>query len=61
MNIENLEILCSDNGNMFECDAKTFELVLLERLFFFGFNERWDFSEFPTSTLIVYSLFILFK
>nr|CAD2139520.1 unnamed protein product [Meloidogyne enterolobii] len=31
MNIENLEILCSDNGNMFECDAKTFELVLLER------------------------------
>uniref|UniRef100_A0A914N2A9 Uncharacterized protein n=1 Tax=Meloidogyne incognita TaxID=6306 RepID=A0A914N2A9_MELIC len=31
MNIENLEFICSNNGDMFECDAKTFELVLLER------------------------------
>nr|CAD2196384.1 unnamed protein product [Meloidogyne enterolobii] len=31
MNIETMEIICSNNGNMFECDAKTFELVLLGR------------------------------
>nr|CAD2196385.1 unnamed protein product [Meloidogyne enterolobii] len=31
MNIETLEIICSNNGNMFECDAKTFARVLLER------------------------------
>ncbi|CAK5042470.1 unnamed protein product [Meloidogyne enterolobii] len=31
MNIETMEILCYDNGNIFDCDAKTFELVLLER------------------------------
>ena len=33
MNIETMEIICSNNGNMFECDAKTFELVLLGRYF----------------------------
>ncbi|CAK5081933.1 unnamed protein product [Meloidogyne enterolobii] len=39
MNIETMEIICSDIKNtMFDCDPKAFELVLLERYYFYTIN-----------------------